>query len=413
MLKAVHALIDPGADSKHPPLDLVRDDELGLIGIAESTGKGPDAQVAARMVLDVIENHLKLHADLVEKFRRRPTDMLRNEIISTLQDAVGRAGREAFALKRRRGLYLGVGVDLVLVAHREAFAAHVGYGQIYLFRRDLLHRLALTTPRRSSSEDAPSNMSDEPRTNQPLALLGREPSVHIETLCLAFSPGDRVVLASPGMVRALDDRDIRTLSGALPPAQAIQGLLHLAREKARSEPLGLVMHQVPGDAQNRQKSSQTRLTVLSRMPLFNYCSPEELLAVAAVTHPQRAHRNSEVFRQGEPGQEIYLIVSGEIAVLRDGMEITRLGPGSSFGEMSILDEPRRSATVLAVTDTELLVIRREAFFSLLMGNPTLAVKILWNMLLRLSEDLRQTTGRLAELTPASSDEPTMSWNSDR
>ena len=47
-----------------------------------------------------------------------------------------------------------------------------------------------------------------------------------------------------------------------------------------------------------------------------------------------------------------------------------------------------------------LVIRREAFFSLLMGNPTLAVKILWNMLLWLSGNLRKTTTRLAEVTAA-------------
>ena len=63
----------------------------------------------------------------------------------------------------------------------------------------------------------------------------------------------------------------------------------------------------------------------------------------------------------------------------------------------MLDEPNRSATVVAVEDTELLLITREAFFHLLKRDPTLAVKVLWNMLLRLSSHLRTTSEKLSRL----------------
>ena len=72
-------------------------------------------------------------------------------------------------------------------------------------------------------------------------------------------------------------------------------------------------------------------------------------------------------------------------------------PGTAFGEMALLDEPARSATARASTHVEALVIPREAFFRLLRGNPPLAVKILWNMLLVLSGRLRRTSGELAKL----------------
>jgi CRP-like cAMP-binding protein len=68
--------------------------------------------------------------------------------------------------------------------------------------------------------------------------------------------------------------------------------------------------------------------------------------------------------------------------------------------MAMLDEPTRSASAVAVCDTELLLISRETFFGLLMGNPTLAVKILWNMLLKLSDNLRRTTTVLADVASA-------------
>jgi CRP-like cAMP-binding protein len=95
---------------------------------------------------------------------------------------------------------------------------------------------------------------------------------------------------------------------------------------------------------------------------------------------------------------MYLVVVGQVAVLKESREIIRLGTGANFGEMSLLDEPQRSATVQAVDDTELLVITRDAFFSLLKRDPTLAVKVLWNMLLRISANLRATSEALAQAT---------------
>ena len=65
--------------------------------------------------------------------------------------------------------------------------------------------------------------------------------------------------------------------------------------------------------------------------------------------------------------------------------------------MAMLDEPSRSASAVAHDESELLVIPRDAFFAMLKGNPMLAVKILWNMLLNLSMNLRSTSKRLAEL----------------
>ena len=94
---------------------------------------------------------------------------------------------------------------------------------------------------------------------------------------------------------------------------------------------------------------------------------------------------------------MYLVVAGQVAVTKDGRELVQLGPGANFGEMAMLDEPQRSATVIALEDTELLLITRDAFFKLLKRDPTLAVKVLWNMLLRLSAHLRATSEKLSRL----------------
>jgi CRP-like cAMP-binding protein len=133
------------------------------------------------------------------------------------------------------------------------------------------------------------------------------------------------------------------------------------------------------------------------MPLFAHCTEKELRAVAQATRPRTLSAGTVLFEQGQPGTELFLVISGAIDIVKGERTIVTLGPGSTFGEMAMLDEPHRSATARIARDAELMVIPRDAFFAMLKGNPMLAVKVLWNMLLRLSSNLRTTSARLAEL----------------
>ena len=140
-----------------------------------------------------------------------------------------------------------------------------------------------------------------------------------------------------------------------------------------------------------------RLPVLKPMRLLTHCSERELRTVANATRPRRYPAGATLFRKGDAGTEIYLLVQGTVEVRGDEGVLATMGPGSSFGEMAMLDDPTRSATVVATTPSEVLVIPREAFFRLLRGNSSLAVKILWNMLLALSGNLRRTSAQLEAL----------------
>jgi CRP-like cAMP-binding protein len=136
--------------------------------------------------------------------------------------------------------------------------------------------------------------------------------------------------------------------------------------------------------------------MLAPMGLFQHCSELELRAVAAATVPRRYPSGAELFRAGAHGTELFLLIQGEVDIEGDEGVLVTLPPGTAFGEMALLDSPTRSATARARGEVEALVIPRDAFFQLLRGNPPLAVKILWNMLLRLSANLRRTSGDLAE-----------------
>lgn len=107
-----------------------------------------------------------------------------------------------------------------------------------------------------------------------------------------------------------------------------------------------------------------KMAVLSSSPLFEMLSNQELEYVAELARPRRFAAGQVVFEEGELGDSLYVIVSGEIEVLRRDSSgnpsvLTTLSAPQFFGEMSLIDKEYRSATVKAKTDSELLHLTAE------------------------------------------------------
>ncbi len=390
----IHAQLTPAQGQISAPIILRSEPRLGLLALGECQRQGPDAEAAVHLVVNAVVNQLCESIDDIKRYRQRPGDRLRARLVGALEEALQRAHRELSLFSRRRGGGLEVGLELLLRLGAEVFVAHVGPGAIYMVRRDLLHRLVWgALPEHGES---PTSSRDEEQAARP-ALLGGPDGVQVETLIFEIWPGDHIALITGGLAERLEDADVRTLLAVLEPEQAARGLLHMARERGAIGALGAYLARVPGDPEQVQDSVAGLLPVLGRMPLLGWCNREELLDVAAVARPKRLARGDTIFAEGDQGSELYLLVQGEVSVMRSGTSVARLGPGSTFGEMALLDQPVRSATVESLGDGELLVITREAFYSLLKANPNLAVKLLWNLLIAVSGNLRRTTAMMSEL----------------
>ncbi len=128
-----------------------------------------------------------------------------------------------------------------------------------------------------------------------------------------------------------------------------------------------------------------KLKMLGSVGLFSGLTRRELSHIARRADQIQAAAGHEVVREGTPGHEFFLIVTGEAVVRRDGYDVATLGPGDYFGELAILDGGVRSATVVAETDLALLVIGQREFVSVLGEVPTLATKLLASMARRLRQ----------------------------
>jgi CRP/FNR family cyclic AMP-dependent transcriptional regulator len=103
---------------------------------------------------------------------------------------------------------------------------------------------------------------------------------------------------------------------------------------------------------------------LKDVPFFTGMSKKELGAVAQQTDEIDVPAGKVLAREGDFGQEFFVIDSGTAEVTRGGARLAELGPGDFFGEMALLDEDRRTATVTATTPMSLLVMTRSSFRTL-------------------------------------------------
>lgn len=142
-----------------------------------------------------------------------------------------------------------------------------------------------------------------------------------------------------------------------------------------------------------RNAANDALHPLRQIRLFSSLNPRELTVVQALRHERRYLAGEVVFDEGDDGEAIYAIVSGEVEILQaDGERQTRLAllaSGEVFGELALLDQAPRAAQARAHSDCLLVVFFRADFMSLLETHPKIASKIALALARHLGGRLRQ------------------------
>jgi CRP-like cAMP-binding protein len=125
-----------------------------------------------------------------------------------------------------------------------------------------------------------------------------------------------------------------------------------------------------------QRVTHSLVEALRAVPSLSKLDDRTLLCIVGDSANLFWSAGANVFEQGSPADGLYIVVSGAVRVLGEGgAELTVLGPGHFFGELSLLDGSPHGHTVVAAEDSELLVVAKERFDALLAGDPELAASI--------------------------------------
>ena len=119
-----------------------------------------------------------------------------------------------------------------------------------------------------------------------------------------------------------------------------------------------------------------KVELISKVPLFSECSKTDLKKVAQLADELDIADGRDLTREGEPGREFFVLVDGEAVVRRRGRKVATLAPGDFFGEMALLTDAPRNATVTTTGDARVLVVADRDFRRLLRESPQLQVKVL-------------------------------------
>jgi|SRR5512146_1617018 CRP/FNR family cyclic AMP-dependent transcriptional regulator len=142
-------------------------------------------------------------------------------------------------------------------------------------------------------------------------------------------------------------------------------------------------------------------TVLRAVPLFSSVPDEQLRALATVVTRKSVARGATIMVAGDQTDSLYIILSGRLKVMMSDAEgkeviLSILGPGEFFGEMGLIDDSPRSASVLAIEPCELLSIAKRDFNKCLADNFEMAMAVMRGLVRRLREADRKI-GSLALL----------------
>jgi CRP/FNR family transcriptional regulator, cyclic AMP receptor protein len=142
-------------------------------------------------------------------------------------------------------------------------------------------------------------------------------------------------------------------------------------------------------------STVEKVLFLKSVDLFSRIPGEDLAQIAGIAQEVNFENGELVIQEGEMGDSMFLIVDGEVMIHKTGQELNRLGEREAFGEMAILDNEPRSASVTASRDSTCLKVEREDFYELMSEK----VEIAYGIIRVLTHRLRDANKKISDSQP--------------
>ena len=356
------------------------DETLGLCAVCDGLPSNAAGPTAAARALDALVHHLRDHAG----------SLTEQTAGASLREAFEIANDVLFEAGQRSGTRLVTTCTALLLVGSTGFLAHVGTSRMYLLRDG---RLELLTDDHNYQHEAVRNGILSPRRAlaSPYArrltrALGMRDTISVDTLRIPLLGGDRLLLCTDGVYEALGTLDPRRLlsSDDQDPARTLVQMTHEAHGDDDATAVVLAIDTAAAAAPDRKRRVGAALEAIANVPLFADLTLRERYTILDLFRPLSVGPAHPVVRQGDRGDSLFVMLDGRVDVRRGAQRVATLGPGSHFGEMALLSNRPRSATVTARAPTELLELGRDAFLDLVARDSTIGAKILWRLAQQLS-----------------------------
>jgi len=399
------AATDVGNVREHNEDNFLVDKKLSLFVVADGMGGHAAGEVASAIAVRTIHEEVKRERDLLTDFiagARGASRVTNKDVLALMEHAVQRAcariHEEAQGDPQKRGM--GTTLSCLLVLGSTGFIAHVGDSRIYMVRAGAVQQVTddhtVFNELLKRGKLAREQIEKVGHKNAITRAVGVYERVDVDTLMIEVIAGDQFLLASDGLTGYLETAEELLPFVTGEGDTATKGLVDLAKTRGGKDNITVVLVRMGGDPADDERAKRLALKreTLARMPLFARLSDRELLRVMQSVEVRSYDDGQTVIREGDKGDELFIVLSGKVSVSRGGEVLTRLGAGEHVGEMALIRAVPRSATVASDGGAELIVIRRTDFFELLRSEHEIAVKMLWQFLGVLADRLDATSSEL-------------------
>ncbi|MHC4391465.1 MAG: cyclic nucleotide-binding domain-containing protein [Planctomycetota bacterium] len=385
----------------------------GLFLVGNGAGNEVQGQVASGLLIDAVKTwgpqlptidpeDPKQRQDLIEKIN----GLFQDASATIFQRGQDDAGLEGLATT----------CALACVRGNSALVAHVGHNAVFHIRGSQVE--TLTRPHTVAEQLISRGLlmrSASEGSNYRYVLtraLGKLPSVQIDKLWLTLSPDDHLVLCSKGLTHHVSADELGPLLKQHGAEGFPQAAIELAKARGGTDNItvvcvrlrlrtGATRHELVAPA---SLNSQARMGHLAKIPLFAHLERHEILKLLPIVYEGRYEPGDVIVREATEGDQFFVIVEGMVGVTKGGVDLTQLGAGRHFGEVSFVDGGSRSATVTALGPTTLLTMRREDFVQrLAVEDSSLALKLLWSLTRNVSARLRSLSKEFVDVRKGTGD----------
>jgi serine/threonine protein phosphatase PrpC len=402
------AATDVGKKREHNEDNFLVDTKLSLFVVADGMGGHASGEVASHLAVHELRNAIEAKREVIDGYAKADGKVTTQELLAVMEHAVQDACAAIFQKGKNEADKRGMGttISALMMVGERGFIAHVGDSRIYMVRQGQViqltedHSLINELIRRGKvTKESIGRSPYSAYKNAVTRAVGVYETVQVDTIDLEVLPGDQFLLCSDGLHAYLDDKVIVEQLAVAQVTAIPQHLVDMANERGGQDNITAVVVRIQPQAAEtadvRTEELTRKVEVLKHMPLFRHLAYKEIIRILNLTEVSDFGTGEDLMHEGDPGDDLYIILKGKIRLHKDGAFITHLLPGAHLGEMALIDRSPRSVSATAEERSRVLILRRRDFYEIIRKDPSLSVKLLWSFVQVLADRLRKTTADLS------------------
>ena len=401
----IEGLTDVGRKRDHNEDYMLINRDLNMAIVCDGMGGHAAGEVASKLTTEVINNHIVSNQLVINEFEQNPSKENAEKVKSLIQEAVVKACGEVWFEGKHDENKKGMGTTLVIMiaVGSHAFVAHVGDSRNYLYRQGEVHQI--TEDHSYVNEMVKQGLmtreqaEKSPHANIITRCIGQNEFVQVDILQMELLDGDRFLLCSDGLCGYMPDKAFaKIMESEREGPKLPKVFIDFANKKGGKDNITAIVLQV-GELGNQAQVDNIvrKIQALKGIPMFKHFDYKEMNKTLEIIKNKDLDSGETIITEGSTGEDMLIILDGNVQVHKGNIKMAKLGPGAYFGEMSLIDKVKRSATIKTITPCKVMIVERTPLFALLRKEPRIAMKLFWAFLQNMNRRLRQNDQELADI----------------